>query len=87
MERALRRRFPNSDPRDTVPHHFRRKLSLQEQIPAIGAAVGAGIGVFYLARLLLQRTPLEIAREVRERADDARKPAPPLEIAKERTGG
>jgi len=41
---------------------YRRKLSLREQLPAIGAGVGAGVAiggaVFYLARLMLQRTPL-----------------------------
>lgn len=41
---------------------YRRKLSLQEQLPAVGAGVGAGVAVgtvvFYLARLVLQRTPL-----------------------------
>ncbi|MEW5928442.1 MAG: hypothetical protein AB1941_13320 [Gemmatimonadota bacterium] len=41
---------------------YRRKLSLKEQLPAVGAGVGAGVAiggaVFYLARLMLQRTPL-----------------------------
>ncbi|HEV2146785.1 MAG TPA: hypothetical protein VGR37_05170 [Longimicrobiaceae bacterium] len=41
---------------------YRRKLSLQEHLPAVGAGVGAGVAVgtvvFYLARLMLQRTPL-----------------------------
>jgi hypothetical protein len=41
---------------------YRRKLTLQEQLPLAGAAVGAGVAVgtvvFYLARLMLQRTPL-----------------------------
>lgn len=41
---------------------YRRKLSLKEQLPAVGAGVGAGIAigasVFYLARLMMQRTPL-----------------------------
>ncbi len=41
---------------------YRRKLSLREQLPAVGAGIGAGMAVgasvFYLARLMLQRTPL-----------------------------
>jgi hypothetical protein len=41
---------------------YRRKLSLKEQLPAVGAGVGAGVAigvsVFYLARLMMQRTPL-----------------------------
>ena len=39
-------------------YHYRRKLTLKEHLPAVGAAVGAGAAVFYLARLWLQRTPL-----------------------------
>lgn len=41
---------------------YRRRLTLAEQLPAVGAGVGAalavGVSVFYLARLMLQRTPL-----------------------------
>ena len=41
---------------------YRRKLSLKEQLPLVGAGVGAGVAigvsVFYLARLMMQRTPL-----------------------------
>ncbi len=39
-------------------YHYRRRLELKETLPAVGAAVGAAGVVFYLARLLLQRTPL-----------------------------
>ena len=39
-------------------YHYRRKLTLKEQLPALGAAVGAGAAVFYLASVWLQRTPL-----------------------------
>ena len=42
--------------------HYRRRLTAAEQLPALGAALGAAVGagavVFYLARLMLQRTPL-----------------------------
>ena len=41
---------------------YRRRLTPREQLPALGAGVGAGVAiglsVFYLARLMLQRTPL-----------------------------
>lgn len=47
-------------------YSYRRELSLRELLPAIGAGVGVGLGVglatFYVARLLLQRTPLPVDR-------------------------
>ncbi len=51
----------NSELRRSVPattYYYRRPLSLKEALPAVGAAVGAGVVVFYLARLFLQKTPL-----------------------------
>jgi hypothetical protein len=50
-----------SDRGATVPaasYYYRRPLTARELLPAVGAGVGAGLAVFYLARLLLQRTPL-----------------------------
>jgi hypothetical protein len=46
--------------RDLSPneYYYRRELEFRELLPAVGAAVGAGLVVFYIARLLLQRTPL-----------------------------
>lgn len=42
--------------------YFRRELSRQEKLAALGIAAGAGAGVavvtLYVARLFLQRTPL-----------------------------
>ena len=43
-------------------YYYRRKLRLRELLPAIGIAVGAGLFAFYVARLLLQRTPLRVER-------------------------
>jgi len=43
-------------------YYYRRKLGLRELLPAIGAAVGAGVFAFYVTRLLLQRTPLKVER-------------------------
>ncbi len=43
---------------------YRRQLTLGEQLPAIGVAIGAGIAAFYVARLLIQRTPLVPARDI-----------------------
>ena len=45
-------------------YYYRRELTLREQLPAIGVAVGAGLAAYYVARLLLQRTPLVPARDI-----------------------
>ena len=56
-----------SDPRRltsavTEPkYYYRRHLSVRELLPAIGAAVGASVVVFYLTKLFLERTSLEAA--------------------------
>ena len=42
-------------------YYFRRELDARETLTAAGIALGAGLAVFYLARVMLQRTP--IARE------------------------
>lgn len=50
-----------SDPRDEFggsKYFYRRSLTGRELLPAIGVAVGAGLAVFYIARLFAQRTPL-----------------------------
>lgn len=39
-------------------YYFRRKLTLPELLPAIGVGIGAGLAAFYVAAVLLQRTPL-----------------------------
>ena len=38
---------------------YRRHLSTKEQIPLAIAAAGAGLVVFYVARVLRQREPLD----------------------------
>ena len=54
---------PDSGSRITPPkvYYYRRELDARETLTAAGIAVGAGLAAFYLARVLLQRTPL--ARE------------------------
>lgn len=42
-------------------YYFRRELEARETLTVAGIAVGAGLAAFYLARMMLQRTP--IARE------------------------
>ena len=44
--------------RSPTGYYYRRELEFRELLPAVGAAVGAGLVVFYIARLFLQRTPL-----------------------------
>jgi hypothetical protein len=39
-------------------YYYRRELEVRELLPAVGAAVGAALVVFYITRLFLQRTPL-----------------------------
>lgn len=39
-------------------YYYRRQLGATDLLPAIGAGVAAGLGVFYLVQLLIQRTPL-----------------------------
>lgn len=58
--------------RDLPPaiYYYRRPLTLRELTPAFAAAVAAGLAAFYVARLLLQRTPL--VREPGISALDAR---------------
>lgn len=43
-------------------YSYRRPLRMREMLPAIGVAIGAGLLAFYVARLLLQRTPMRVAR-------------------------
>jgi hypothetical protein len=42
-------------------YYYRRELNVRETVTAAGIALGAGLAMFYLARVMLQRTP--IARE------------------------
>lgn len=54
---------PDSGSRILPPatYSFRRDLDTRDTLQAAGIAFGAGLAVFYLARLMFQRTPL--ARE------------------------
>lgn len=55
-----------SDPRDETSRagtsfYYRRSLSGSELLPAIAIGVAAGLTAFYLAQIVMQRTPLERA--------------------------
>ena len=50
-----------SDPREKVgggEYFYRRSLSARELLPAIGVGVAAAVFAFYVARIVIQRTPL-----------------------------
>ena len=50
-----------SDPRDEsggAEYFYRRSLSVRELLPAIGVGVAAALFAFYVARIVIQRTPL-----------------------------
>lgn len=52
------------------PFYYRRSLSAGELLPAIGIGVAAGLAAFYLAQVLMSRTPL-----VREADESAPRPS------------
>lgn len=45
---------------------YRRDLEPQELLPAVGVGVGVGLAAFYVVRLFLQRTPLDISGTSRD---------------------
>ena len=46
-------------PRTRTEYVYRRTLARRELLPALGVGIGVGAIAFYLAYLLLQRTPLD----------------------------
>lgn len=68
----------------SAEYTYRRKLRATEMMPAIAAGVGVGLAGFYLARLLLQKTPLVPRRSGSGIATRTRPPQPPTVI---RTSG
>ena len=57
---------PESGSRLVPPavYYYRRELDAREALTAAGIALGAGLAVFYLARVMLQRTPIAREREI-----------------------
>lgn len=49
------RPLPSSQATEYV---YRRDLGPRELLPAVALGVGAGLAAFYVARVLLERTPL-----------------------------
>jgi hypothetical protein len=52
---------PNS-PLLADEYYYRRPLTPRELLPALGVGLGVGLAAFYIARLLLERTPLRPER-------------------------
>ena len=52
---------PNS-PLFADEYHYRRPLTPRELVPALGVGVGVGLVAFYIAKILLERTPLRPER-------------------------
>jgi hypothetical protein len=49
-------------PAPAAEYYYRRALSLPELLKATAVGVGAGLAAFYVARRLLERTPLLVER-------------------------
>lgn len=65
--------------RGPATYVYRRELTLVELLPAAGAALVTGLAAFYVARLLLQRTPLAEEEEMvvaSETGHEGRRPVP-----------
>lgn len=56
-------------------YYYRRALRPHELLRAAGIAVGAGLFAFYITRLLLQRTPLQVERRPRVRGTEREREA------------
>ena len=79
-----------SDPRRSVDvdarpeYYYRRRLTVRELLPAVGIGIGAGAVAFYVARVLLERTPLVPATEAAGRRQLARARSAPTHPARDR---
>jgi hypothetical protein len=52
-------------------YYYRRSLTPREVLPALGVGVGIGLIAFYVAKILLERTPLRP-----ERRPSVQRPSP-----------
>jgi hypothetical protein len=43
-------------------YYYRRQLERPELLSAVGVGIGVGVAAFYVARVLMQRTPLDRPR-------------------------
>lgn len=76
-----------TDPRRMVQadvgteYYYRRRLTVRELLPAVGIGIGAGAVAFYVARVLLERTPLVPRSESQHRRHLARARSAPTHPA------
>lgn len=54
---------------------YRRRLGLGELLPALGVGLGVGLVGFYVAKLLLERTPLDAPQPLPPRPPRVRRSA------------
>jgi hypothetical protein len=52
-------------------YYYRRPLTPREALPAVGVGIGVGLIAFYVAKILLERTPLRP-----ERRPSTQRPSP-----------
>lgn len=64
----------------SAKYTYRRKLRATELMPAMAAGFGLGLAGFYLARLLLQRTPVVPRSSVAGQPARTRPPQPPAVV-------
>ena len=69
----------------SAEYTYRRKLRATELMPAIATGFGLGLAGFYLARLLLQRTPV-VPRSRVSGPNRVRPPQPPQVAGVPRSG-
>jgi len=62
MLEMLESDYPADSPLFADEYYYRRSLTPRELLPAVGVGVGAGLIAFYIARVLLERTPLRPER-------------------------
>lgn len=62
MLEMLESDHPADSPLFADEYYYRRPLTPRELLPAVGVGIGAGLIAFYVARVLLQRTPLRPER-------------------------
>lgn len=60
-----------SSPLFADEYYYRRPLTSRELLPAAGVGIGVGLVAFYIAKLLLERTPLRP-----ERRPSTQRPSP-----------